>query len=114
MNMDGKHLADTGGLQSRVDLNEYYLRAVYGHAESLLSCDTYQFSDYSLYESDIFDAEAKEKQRMEVFPQDCRAAYQMGVRFCTGGEYDRRPPPHLCPEEFLFQACRPGIRRTAE
>jgi len=91
MNMDEKQLVDTG-LQSRVDLNEFYLRAVFGHAESLLSCDTLQFSDYSLYESDIFDPEAKEKRRMEVFPQDCRAAYQMGVRFCTEGVRRESPP----------------------
>ncbi|KAF1078134.1 flavodoxin family protein [Methanogenium sp. MK-MG] len=80
MNMREDQLTDAG-LQSRVELNEYYLRAVFGHAESLLSCDTCQFSDYSLYESSVFDPEAKAKRRAEVFPQDCEAAFRMGARF---------------------------------
>ncbi len=83
MNMNREQLADIG-LQSRVELNEYLLRVVLGDAESLLCCDTYQFSDYSLYESSIFDPNAKAKRRAEVFPQDCEAAYEMGVRFVGG------------------------------
>lgn len=79
MNMKEEHLADTG-LQERIELNECYMRAIFSHTETLISCDTYQFSDYSLYESDIFDAAAKKKQYEEVFPQDCEAAFQMGVR----------------------------------
>ncbi|WAI02164.1 flavodoxin family protein [Methanogenium organophilum] len=90
MNMKEEQLADTG-MQSRVELNECYMRAVFGHAESLLSCDTYQFSDYSLYESDIFDAAAKKQRYDEVFPQDCEAAFQMGVRLAQ--ERIKREPP---------------------
>lgn len=80
MNMRKDRLADTG-LQSRVELKEYYLWAVFGNANSLLSCDTYQFSDYSLYESNSFDPATKEKRRTEVFSKHCKEAFQMGVRF---------------------------------
>lgn len=83
MNMKEEDLEETG-FRSRVGLNEFFLQRVYGHAESLLSCDTYQFSDYALYESGMFDPAEKKKHRDEVFPQDCKAAFQMGVRFCTG------------------------------
>lgn len=83
MNMKKEDL-ETTGFKSRADLNEFFLHLVYGHAESLFSCDTYQFSDYALYESSMFNPEAKKKQYDEVFLQDSRAAFQMGVRFCTG------------------------------
>jgi len=93
MNMREEQLADTG-LRGRVDLNEYYLRAVFGHAESLLSCDTYQFSDYSLYESDIFDPKAKAKRRAEAFPKECEAAFRMGARMIQErGTRARETPP---------------------
>ena len=87
MNMKEEQLTDMG-LKSRVELNEYYLRAVFGDAESLLSCDTYQFSDYALYESSIFDPKAKARRRVEVFPKDCDAAFAMGARLAGG--YDTR------------------------
>lgn len=79
MNMKEEELGDTG-FPGKVELNEFLLRFVYGHAESLISCDTYQFSDYALYESSMFDADAKKKRYDEVFPQDCEAAFRMGAR----------------------------------
>ncbi|MDE4908134.1 flavodoxin family protein [Methanogenium marinum] len=83
MNMKDEDLDDTG-LRSRADLNEFFLHLVYGHAESLFSCDTYQFSDYTLYDSSMFSPTAKKKQYDEIFPKDCRAAFEMGVRFAEG------------------------------
>ena len=44
------------------------------------ACDTYQFKDYSKYESSIFDPEHKAKVREEIFPQQRRAAYELGKR----------------------------------
>lgn len=83
MNMKEEDLEDTGFLE-RVKLNEFFLHLVYGHTESLFSCDTYQFSDYALYESSMFDPDAKKKRYEKVFPQDCEAAFEMGVRFAGG------------------------------
>ena len=46
--------------------------------EVLYVCDTFQFSDYSLYESSMFDANAKKAARQEIFPQDLQKAYELG------------------------------------
>ncbi|MDO4556286.1 MAG: flavodoxin family protein [Lachnospiraceae bacterium] len=48
--------------------------------EILYSCNTYQFSDYSKYESSMFSEENKRKYREEQFPKDMEAAYQMGIK----------------------------------
>ena len=48
--------------------------------EVLYVCDTFQFSDYSLYESSMFDADAKKVARQETFPQDLQKAYELGKK----------------------------------
>lgn len=63
--------------------NEGYMKKIFGHAESIMSYDTYQFKDYSKVVADLFDGDMKRKRRQEVFPQDLQKAYEMGVRFAT-------------------------------
>lgn len=48
--------------------------------EVLYVCDTFQFSDYSLYESGMFDADAKKAARQKLFPQDLQKAYELGKK----------------------------------
>ncbi len=60
--------------------NERILRHVFGAAESLVSCDTYQFDDYSKMFAPRFDPAKKAQRRAEVFPQDCEAAFALGTR----------------------------------
>ncbi|MBQ9815293.1 MAG: flavodoxin family protein [Lachnospiraceae bacterium] len=52
----------------------------FGPTEVLNVTDTYQFTDYSKYTSSMFNPEAKKKRREEVFPADCKKAYEMGER----------------------------------
>ena len=59
------------------------LSLVFGNCDLLLSTDTYQFSDYSEYLSTSFDPEAKKKRREEVFPQDCKCAFELGARLAA-------------------------------
>jgi multimeric flavodoxin WrbA len=61
--------------------NQFFLQVAFGAAESLCSCDTYQFEDYSKVVADRFDQEKKATRRREVFPQDCEKAFAMGSRF---------------------------------
>ena len=61
--------------------NERILRVIFGTSESLFSFDTYQFDDYSKVVADRFDPEKKAKRRKEVFPNDCKKAFEMGARF---------------------------------
>ena len=60
--------------------NEFLVERILGTAESLFVTDTYQFDDYSKYVSTAFDANEKLKRRKEVFPQDCKKAFELGKR----------------------------------
>lgn len=48
--------------------------------ETLYVCDTFQFSDYALYEADRFDPVHKAAVREKQFPQDCADAFALGKR----------------------------------
>jgi len=56
---------------------------IFGSCEVLLCTDTYQFDDYSKYLSTAWDPDAKARRRNEVFPQDCRRAYELGARLAA-------------------------------
>ena len=71
----------THGMDKPIAFNELAMRMAFGASESLLSFDTYQFTDYSKVVATAFDAAAKAKRREEVFPYDCKKAFDMGVRF---------------------------------
>jgi multimeric flavodoxin WrbA len=57
-----------------------HLEMYFGACELLLSTDTLQYRDYEKYESEMFDKETKIKRHAEVFPEDCRRAFELGVR----------------------------------
>ncbi|MDF2988681.1 MAG: flavodoxin [Eubacterium sp.] len=62
-------------------INEMLMKNIFGGiSESLFVNDTYQFDDYSKYVSTAFSQEEKEKRRKEEFPNDCKKAFDMGVR----------------------------------
>jgi multimeric flavodoxin WrbA len=56
----------------------------FGACELLLSTDTLQYSDYDRFEAEIFDKEAKYQRHAEVFPEDCKRAFELGVRMASG------------------------------
>ena len=68
-----------------VAASQEIMARIFGSCEVLLCCDTYQFSDYSKYLSTAWDPEAKARRRREVFPEDRRRAFELGVRL-SGGE----------------------------
>jgi len=74
-------LFEAFGLRKVMELNEGLATRIFGYSESLYSTDTYQFTDYSKYVADKFDPEEKAKRREEIFPQDCKKAFDMGARF---------------------------------
>lgn len=53
--------------------------------ETLCVCDTWQFDDYSRYESSRFDPVHKAEVREKRFPIDCRNAFELGKRIALGG-----------------------------
>ena len=56
------------------------MKRVFGNCEVLLSTDTLQFSDYSKYMSTLFDPNAKAKRHEEIFPRDCKRAFELGAK----------------------------------
>jgi len=68
------------GYEQNFMMGERVMERIFGSNESLYATDMYQFDDYSKYVSTAFDVEAKTKRRAEVFPEDCRKAYEMGIR----------------------------------
>lgn len=48
--------------------------------EVLLCCDTLQFDDYSKYDTDMWDEEAKRRRHNTVFQQELRDAFTLGQR----------------------------------
>jgi multimeric flavodoxin WrbA len=68
------------GYGAHLKSNERILRHVFGAAESLVSCDTYQFDDYSKMFAPRFDPAKKAQRRAEVFPQEREAAFALGAR----------------------------------
>lgn len=52
-----------------------------GPAEVFVSGNTLQLKDYSKtdWKWSMFDAEAKQKRHAEVFPQECKKAYELGA-----------------------------------
>ncbi|MDR1165316.1 MAG: flavodoxin family protein [Deltaproteobacteria bacterium] len=54
--------------------------------ETLLACDTLQFSDYSQYHAPMFSEEKKKKVRETDFPLALREAFAMGARFGARSE----------------------------
>lgn len=53
----------------------------FGYSEIMYSTDILQFGDYSKYVVDGFNVVENAKIREEVFPQDCKKAFDIGVRF---------------------------------
>jgi hypothetical protein len=63
-----------------LDDNVKSLSHVFGYSEALYSCDTYQFTDYSKYDIDLFDEKEKAKVRDEQFPKDMQSAFKLGQK----------------------------------
>jgi multimeric flavodoxin WrbA len=61
-------------------LNENVLNRTFGHAESLFCFETLQFEDYDRVVFSYADPEERKERRRTVFPQDCRRAFDLGVR----------------------------------
>ena len=57
---------------------------IIGDSEHVFACQTQQFEDYSLYAATMFDVEMVKKRHLEVFPQDCQKAREMGRRLARG------------------------------
>jgi multimeric flavodoxin WrbA len=75
-----EELMDQVGYKQRFANTERFLTRIFGSSETVYSCDTYQFEDYSKVVATRFDPAAKLKRRHEIFPKDCQKAFEIGER----------------------------------
>ena len=75
---------DDFGYKALFQRYENWMKHYFGHCETLLATDTLQAKDYSRYHLGMFDARAKQLRHETVFPQDCRKAYELGVKLVRG------------------------------
>jgi len=66
--------------ESQFRLTAMLLERIFGPSDWFMVTDTLQFDDYTKYVSSGFDPEAKARRRREVFPEDCKKAFEMGTR----------------------------------
>ena len=70
--------------EAQFRLTEMLLERIFGPSDWFMVTDTLQFDDYTKYVSSGFDPEAKARRRREVFPEDCKKAFEMGKRLAKG------------------------------
>jgi multimeric flavodoxin WrbA len=74
-------------------MTQMVLRMHFGACELFLSTDTLQYSDYDKFEAEAFDKNAKRQRHAKVFPDDCRRAFELGVRIASGEVPEPDPIP---------------------
>jgi multimeric flavodoxin WrbA len=79
MNMPEEFLAQMN-YEEIYNHNKNLLKILNGDTEYMVSYDTYQFDDYSMYEASRFDEAHKAKVKAEQFPVDCKKAFDLGAR----------------------------------
>ena len=62
---------------------EALLGRTFGKAETFCCYDTYQFPDYAKVVMEYMDPVKKAARRAEVFPEDCRKAFELGCRMAS-------------------------------
>jgi putative NADPH-quinone reductase len=80
----GEELAKQMGYEVMFNSTEASLGRAFGvEAETFCCFDTCQFTDYSKVIMEYMDPAHKLKRRAEVFPEDCRRAFELGERLAA-------------------------------
>lgn len=75
-----EEMCENIGYRALFDATEASLSRAFGDAETFCCYDTYQFPDYSKVVMEYMDPVRKAARRAEVFPEDCRKAFELGCR----------------------------------
>ena len=81
-----REFSKVNGYEQLMGISEREIDRVLGHAESVWSCDTYQFRDYDRMEANMFDEARKAAHRNEQFPIDLADARAMGERLVRAAQ----------------------------
>ncbi len=87
------HLLPQIGYDRMFAMTQMMMQFHFGACELLLSTDTLQYSDYEKFEAEAFNKEAKRQRHDQVFPEDCRRAFELGVRMASGEVPEAKPMP---------------------
>jgi len=66
-------------------INQNYVERIFGQAETLCAFETLQVEDYDKIVFDYFDPVERRASYEKSFPENCRKAFDLGVRLATGG-----------------------------
>ena len=79
MNIQEEAITDYG-YREYLEKCKTFPQLIFGSSdvETLYVCDTWQFDDYSKYESSLFNAEHKLEVRKHIFPADQKKAFELG------------------------------------
>ncbi len=66
-----------------IGLFESWIEKIYRKPERICGYNTYQFSDYSKYDAEIWDVNNKEWQRQNIFPKELKSAYEAGKQMAS-------------------------------
>ncbi len=75
-----ENMADTYNYNTILSADKMFLNHIFGYCEVLNVYDTYQFSDYSKYDIDLFDERHKREVKEKEFPIYLDKAYNLGKR----------------------------------
>jgi multimeric flavodoxin WrbA len=81
----GEDFLDKVGYTEKFKGYEGMLGRTFGSAKTLLSTETWQTTDYGKYDMTMFDEAARKKRREEVFPQDRKKAFELGIGLTVQG-----------------------------
>jgi Multimeric flavodoxin WrbA len=68
------------GKSTVIGLAKTVMEHLFAPCELFFCTDTMQVEDYSKYEMDMWDAEAKSRRHQDIFPLDLERAFDMGAR----------------------------------
>lgn len=71
---------------AHIAANAHVLKMMFGQSESLYCNETLQFEDYNKVVFSYFDPEERKKRHREIFPQDCRRAFELGMRMAQAAK----------------------------
>ena len=78
-----EEMANDAGYDKHFAMTKWAMETTFGECELMLCTDTLQYDDYEKYDSEAFDGKEKLKRHKEVFPEDCKRAFELGVRLSS-------------------------------
>lgn len=68
----------------------FFLSRCFGHCETFLCHETLQVKNYHRFRMGLRDADARTARHENIFPGECRKAYELGARLVTNPPGERQ------------------------